>query len=107
MLNLAGTPPSRTSTRGGGYRLRRRLDAWRRTSGRPDRRLDEAVEQRVRSIRSRTELRVELAGHEPRVVLELDDLDQAAVGRLAGHDHAVLFKCLAVPVADLETMPVP
>src|SRR4051794_11626737 len=41
---------------------------------------NEPVEQRVRSLRSRLELRVELARHEPRVILQLDDLDETAVG---------------------------
>src|SRR4249919_2515656 len=35
------------------------------------RRLDEPIEQRMRPLRTRLELRVELAGHEPRVVAEL------------------------------------
>src|SRR5687767_9808007 len=45
-----------------------------------NRRLDEAVEERMRPIGSRAELRVELRGHEPWVVAQLDDLDQPTVG---------------------------
>src|SRR4051794_23836785 len=61
-----------------------------------DRRADEAVEQRVRALGPALELRVELAGHEPGVVLELDDLDESAVRRLPGEDHSGAFEGLAV-----------
>ena len=53
------------------------------------------------------ELGVELAGHEPRVVLELDDLDEPAVRRLAGQEHAGRLQRLAVAVVDLEAVAVP
>jgi hypothetical protein len=45
-----------------------------------DRAGDESIEQRVRSLRPALELRMELAGHEPRMVDQLDDLDQPTVG---------------------------
>ena len=53
------------------------------------------------------ELGVELAGHEPRVVLELDDLDEPAVGRLAGQEHAGRLERLAVAVVHLEAVAMP
>ena len=67
----------------------------------------EPVEQRVRPLGPRLELRVELAGHEPRVVLELDDLDEPAVGRLAGQHHAGRLERLAVAVVHLEAVAMP
>ena len=48
----------------------------------------EPVEQRMRALRPALELRVELAGHEPRVVAQLDDLHEPAVGREPGQEHA-------------------
>ena len=49
---------------------------------------------------------MELAGHEPRVVDQLDDLDQPAVGRLPGQHHAGRLERLAVPVVHLEAVAV-
>src|SRR3954471_2035783 len=72
-----------------------------------ERRGNEPVEQRVRSLRSRLELRVELARHEPRVVLQLDDLDETTVGRLPGQGHAGRLERLAVAVVDLEAVAMP
>src|ERR1051325_2507125 len=69
--------------------------------------LDEILEQRVRSIGTGTELWVELARHEPRMIRQLDDLNQATVGRHAAEDHAVLVHHLAVLVVELEAVPVP
>ena len=45
-------------------------------------------------------------GHEPRVVLELDDLHQPAVGREPGQQHPGRLEGLAVVVVDLEAMAV-
>ena len=47
---------------------------------------DELAEQRRRAVRARLELGVVLRGHEERVVVDLDDLDQALVRRGA-RDH--------------------
>src|SRR5256884_104422 len=55
-----------------------------------ERRPHEIAEQRVRPVRARAELRVELARDKPRVVGELDDLDQASVGREPAEHHAPL-----------------
>src|SRR5207244_254607 len=55
-----------------------------------ERRPRDIAEQRVRPVRARAELRVELARDKPRVVGELDDLDQASVGREPAEHHAPL-----------------
>ena len=70
------------------------------------RRGHEPVEQRVRPFRPRLELGMELARHEPRVVLQLDDLDEPAVRRLAGQQHAGRLERRAVAVVDLEAVAV-
>ena len=57
---------------------------------------DEVAEQRVGLRRLRLELRVALHGQEPRVVRQLDHLDQLAVGARAGDDQAVRLELLAV-----------
>src|SRR6266516_5407313 len=44
-------------------------------TGALERGLDELAEERRRACRTRLELGVELGGHEPRVVRQLDDLD--------------------------------
>src|SRR5712691_8951993 len=67
----------------------------------------EVPEQRVRPLRPAAELRVELAGDEPRVVGELDDLDEPAVGREAAEEHPGLMQHLAVLVVELEPVAVP
>src|SRR5579872_1645384 len=67
---------------------------------------DEVPEQRVRPVRPGAELGVELARHEPRVLRQLDDLDQSPVGRHAAEDHPVLVHHLAVLVVELEAMAV-
>ena len=76
------------------------------TVGKCDRDPDESVEERVRPVRPAAELRMELAGHEPGMVLELDDLDQSAVRRLPGQDHPGSFQERAIAVVDLEAVAV-
>src|SRR6478735_12096293 len=75
----------------------------------PDRegRGHETVEQGMRPLGPSLELRVELARHEPRVVLQLDDLDEPPVGRLPGQQHARRLERLAIAVVDLEAVAVP
>src|SRR5919198_3589388 len=68
---------------------------------------DEIAEERVRPVRPRAELGVELARHEPGVVGQLDDLDQAAIRRQTAEDHPRLVHHLAVLVVELETVAVP
>src|SRR5438094_4533190 len=69
-----------------------------------ERRLDEIAEKRMRPVRSRAELGMELAGHEPGVVDELDDLDQTAVGREPAEDHPRLAHHLPAFVVELEAV---
>ena len=68
---------------------------------------DELAEQRRRPGRARLELRVELAGDEPRVVAQLDVLDQPIVGRDAAEPHPGLGEAVPIGVVDLEPMAVP
>ena len=58
----------------------------------------------MRPLRPALELGMELAGDEPRVVGQLDDLDEAAVRRLAGQHHARGLERLAVAVVHLEAV---
>src|SRR5205814_10210104 len=60
----------------------------------------------MRIPRARPELRVELAGHEIRVVLDLDDLDELLFRPDAGDAQAVLLERLEVVVVDLIAMAV-
>src|SRR4051812_11084219 len=66
-----------------------------------DRGGDEVAEQGVGLGRLRLEFGVELDGQEPRVLGQLDDLDQGAVGAHAGGHEAVLLEPLAVLVVEL------
>src|SRR5215211_8737915 len=75
-------------------------------AGARQRRADELAEERRRPRRPRLELRVELAGDEPRVVLELDDLDQAAFLICPRHDQPGFFWARAEVVVHLVAMPV-
>src|SRR5205823_1120712 len=72
----------------------------------PERRLDELTEKRCRPRRPRLELGVELRGHEPRVVRQLDDLDEAALLEGAADDQAGVDEPLAVGVVDLVAVAV-
>src|SRR5436305_14968814 len=49
---------------------------------------------------------MELAAEEPRVAFQLDDLDELAVGREAGHAEAALLELRHVLGIDLVTMAV-
>src|SRR3972149_5298301 len=53
--------------------------------------LDEGGEERMRLPRPGAQLRVELAGHEPGMVGELDDLHELLLGPEARDPEAVLF----------------
>ena len=55
----------------------------------------------------RFELGVVLHGQEPRMLGQLDDLDQRAVGAGAGELHAVGRELLAVDVVELVAVAVP
>ena len=78
------------------------------TVGDRDRRGDEAVEQRVRALGPALELGVELAGHEPRVVLRARRSRRA--GRPGDWPLRSMPACLerlAVAVVDLEAVAMP
>src|SRR2546422_3789041 len=72
-----------------------------------ERSTDEARKQRVRSHRPRLELGMELTSDEPRMVGELDHLDERAIRRQARAAHAVLREHVAIRVRDLVAMAVP
>ena len=61
----------------------------------------------MRPVGPRAELRVELARDEPRVVGELDDLDQPSIRRDAAEGHPGVAKHLSILVVELEAMAVP
>src|SRR3989304_5486687 len=64
--------------------------------------LDEGGEERMRLPRPGAQLRVELAGHEPGMVGELDDLHELLLGPETRDPEAVLFQVLEVLVVHLE-----
>ena len=68
---------------------------------------DKRGKQRMASARVGRELRVELAGEEPRVVRQFDGFDQAfASGRYAADNQACLFQRGNVVVVDFVAMAV-
>src|SRR4051812_14510335 len=69
--------------------------------------LHETPEQRVSLCRLRLELGVTLHRQEPRVVAQLDHLDELAVWAEAREEHAVGRELLAVLVVELVAVPVP
>jgi len=68
---------------------------------------DELAEERRGSCRARLELRVELARDEPRVIGQLDDLDETALLERPRDDEPVLDELVAVLVVDLVAVAVP
>src|SRR5262245_32067538 len=69
-------------------------------------RLNEAVEERVRLPRARAELGVELPGDEPRMVGQLDDLDELLLRPDPGDLESALLERVQVVVVDLVAVPV-
>ena len=67
---------------------RRRAARPRPAARAHERGADELAEERRRARRARLELRVELARDEPRVIRQLDDLDEPALLERAGDDEA-------------------
>src|SRR2546425_7679307 len=65
---------------------------------------DETAEQRVRLVRLAEELGVKLAGQEEGMILQLDHLDQLAVGRRAAENHALALELLAVGIVEFVAM---
>src|SRR5262249_38042545 len=85
----------------------RRLDARHRPgAGALERCVDETVEQWGRARRARLELRVELAGDEPGMIRQLDDLDQPPLLERSRHDEASVDQLLSIAVVDLVTVAV-
>src|SRR5689334_955469 len=68
------------------------------------RRFDKIAEQRLRAIRSRGELRVELRSDEPRVVVEFNDFHETSVRGRAGEHEACLHHRVPVLVVELVTV---
>jgi hypothetical protein len=71
-----------------------------------DCRANEAVEERVRSKRTAGELWVELARHEPGVIGELNNLDEATVWRDAREVHPGRLKLRLEAIRHLKTVAV-
>src|SRR3989454_3630698 len=69
--------------------------------------LDERAEERMGLPRARAEFRVELPGHEPWVIGQLDDLHELLVGPDARDPEAALLERVEVVVVDLVAMAVP
>src|SRR5262249_21694544 len=69
--------------------------------------LDERGEERMRLPRPRAEFRVELAGHEPGMVRQLDDLDQLLVWPDPRDQKPALHEGVEIVVVDLEAMTMP
>src|SRR6185369_16623216 len=92
--------PSATARATAGEREQRRLMPG---EGRlvVERRAHEALEDRMAVERPRLELRVELARDEPRMVAQLDHLDELAVLRQPREHEAVLLEGLAILVVHL------
>ena len=67
---------------------------------------DEALEQRMRLVRLAQKFRMELAGDEKRMVLQLDDFDQFAVRRKAAENKAGLLEFFAVGVVEFVAVAV-
>src|SRR5882672_12121528 len=70
------------------------------------RRSNEAGEQRMAVARSRGEFRMELAGHEPRMIRQFDEFHQA-VGRESGKGHAGTRQLIQVMIVEFVAMAVP
>src|SRR2546423_9334813 len=64
-------------------------------------------EQRMGTHRPRLELGMELATDEPRMLRQLDHLDERAVGRQPGRPQAVLRQDIAVRVRHFVTVAMP
>src|SRR5437016_2063163 len=69
--------------------------------GMPHRGADELAEERMRPVGARTKLGMELRANHERVVAQLANLDQRAVGRDAARDQAALFEDRLVGVVEL------
>src|SRR5665647_6020 len=86
---------------------RRRIDDVRLASfGARGGGLHQAEEERVWSVRTRLELGVRLGSHEKRVTRDLDEFDEASVGRRTRTAHTSRFELVAVARIEFVTMTV-
>ena len=67
---------------------------------------DESGKERMRLDRFAEKLRVILAGHVEGMILQLDELDKAAIRRGSAENEAGLFELLAIGVVEFVTMSV-
>ena len=58
----------------------------------------------MRVVRARLELRMCLRGDEPRVILDLDHLDEAVIRQRAGDDQSLLLQGAAELIVELEAV---
>src|SRR6185295_2486695 len=65
---------------------------------------NKAAEKRMTIHRSRLELRVKLAAEKPRMIFELDDLDQFTVRRKTAQNHPFGAELGAVTIIELITV---
>src|SRR6185503_20889534 len=91
-------PPKRAAILVGQLRERARRLVARLALAIVHRGADEAREQRVRAHRPRLELGMELAADVPRMLGQLDHLDERAVGRKPRAAHAELGEHVAIRV---------
>src|SRR6185312_4766012 len=101
-MKAAGRPPPKTTL----PTLTSRVDRGPPVRGALDGGGHEVAEQRVRLLGAALELRVELRRQEPRMVLELDDLDEVLRRVHAGDDQARVLEELAELVVDLVAVAV-
>ena len=69
--------------------------------------LNEVAKEKVGLVRLGFELRMELAGHEPGMVLQLNDLNEIIIRMDTCNDETSLFKPLPVIVIEFIPMTMP
>src|SRR5438105_11966088 len=65
------------------------------------------LEERMRIVEPRLELGVKLAAEHKRVIAQLGDLDEPAIGRLAANDQPGVLKDITIVVVQFPAMAVP
>src|SRR5438034_3471452 len=105
-VNRSSTSDTRAILRATTRRPSGRCADRRAVVGARERGADELPEERRRPRRARLELRVELAGHEPGMVGELDDLDEPTLLERSGHSEPRVDQRRAVVVVDLVAVAV-
>ena len=69
-----------------------------------ERSFHEVTEQRMRIVRTGLQLRMELRADEPRMILDLYDLDETVIRQCTGDDEALVLELLPIGVVELEAM---